>query len=138
MGARQSSMTHKASFLQALEAASVRDRKLALAYREEAELKLALEMSLCQSAHKNGEVSLQDGTCVCGAGSAGSSAGDDGKFEASKIYLLEFSRDPKSYHEALLECDELQCCRKALIAHGFHPELPCGAKVFVPPETFEV
>jgi len=56
---------------------------------------------------------------------------------ASAVVLLEFSRNPRSYHQALLECAELKECRDALVASGFKPELPSLAKVFIPPEMFE-
>jgi len=56
------------------------------------------------------------------------------------IMLLEYSRDPTSFHELLKTCPELKACRAALIAKGFTPELPqpCGAKIFVPPDLFDV
>jgi len=55
----------------------------------------------------------------------------------TKVVLLEFSRNPKSYRTKLMECDELRECRDSLVAQGFTSELPSLAKVFVPPEMFE-
>jgi len=54
------------------------------------------------------------------------------------VLLLEFSRDPQSFHDALLTCPELQDTRDSLVASGFSPDLPSGAKMFVPPELCEV
>merc|ERR1719331_1497703 len=85
--AQRSPISRRASFLQVLEAASARDRKLALANRQEAELKLALEMSLCQSAEENGEILSQTGACMGGAESVGSPLGDGSKLEELKLAL---------------------------------------------------
>eukprot|EP00928_Gymnodinium_smaydae_P066040 TRINITY_DN49093_c0_g1_i1.p1 TRINITY_DN49093_c0_g1~~TRINITY_DN49093_c0_g1_i1.p1 ORF type:complete len:499 (-),score=73.92 TRINITY_DN49093_c0_g1_i1:217-1713(-) len=54
------------------------------------------------------------------------------------VLLLEFSRDPQSFHDALQTCPELQDTRDSLVASGFSPDLPSGAKLFVPPELCEV
>ncbi|CAE8587396.1 unnamed protein product [Polarella glacialis] len=59
------------------------------------------------------------------------------RWVASTVILLEFSRNPKTYHRALMGCDELRDCRDALTARGFKAELSSLAKVFVPPEMFE-
>lgn len=62
------------------------------------------------------------------------------RFAASAIrvvILLEFSRDPRSYHDKLRECQELKECRDALEKAGAASELPSLAKVFVPPEMYD-
>lgn len=53
------------------------------------------------------------------------------------VHVLQYSRHPPALRAALLEGDQLKACREALAGHGFTPELPCGAKVFVRPEHFE-
>jgi len=58
-------------------------------------------------------------------------------FVESSTVLLEFSRDPKSFHQALLNCTALSDCRTALQEHGYSAELPSQAKIFVPPHLFE-
>jgi len=52
------------------------------------------------------------------------------------VVLLEFSRDPQSFHRALLMCDELEPRRARLKDQGFPVHLPSGAKVFVEPEIY--
>jgi len=59
------------------------------------------------------------------------------RFLPAAVYLLEFRRDPASFHRALMESKELEACKSALLASGFNFELPCGAKVFVPADMFE-
>jgi len=54
-----------------------------------------------------------------------------------KVCLMEFKRDPESFHHTLLNCPELKSCRDALAAWGFNPELPSQAKAFVRPDLFE-
>lgn len=53
------------------------------------------------------------------------------------LHILEFSRHPPALRDALLHGDGLAACRAALVEHGFHPELPSGAKVFAHPGDFE-
>jgi hypothetical protein len=53
------------------------------------------------------------------------------------VILLEFSRDPRSLHDALRNCRELKDCRDALENAGAASELPSLAKVFVPPEKYD-
>lgn len=55
-----------------------------------------------------------------------------------EVYLLEFSRDPASFHNTLMTCPELDSSRQALEHAGFRVELPCKAKVFVKPELCQV
>jgi len=52
------------------------------------------------------------------------------------VYLHQYSRNPKSFQDALLQGPELHDCREALQKAGLSPQLPCGAKLFVKP--FEV
>lgn len=53
------------------------------------------------------------------------------------LHILEFSRHPPALRDALLHGHSLAACRTALVEHGFHPELPSGAKVFADPGDFE-
>lgn len=53
------------------------------------------------------------------------------------VHVLTCSRHPPELRQALLEGPHLESCREELAKHGFSPELPCGAKVFVKPEHFE-
>jgi TPR repeat protein len=53
------------------------------------------------------------------------------------VVLLEFSRDPRSFHEALRDCPALKECRDALENAGAIVELPSLAKVYVPPEVYD-
>lgn len=69
------------------------------------------------------------------AQAAGSS--DTSETHTIQVHLLEYSRHPQMLRKALLEGEPLRECRDALLAHGFTPELPSGAKVFVSPLHFE-
>lgn len=53
------------------------------------------------------------------------------------VILLEFSRDPRSFHDALRECEDLKDIRDALKSAGAESELPSLTKVFVPPEMYD-
>jgi len=53
------------------------------------------------------------------------------------VHVLTCSRHPPELRRALLGGPYLKSCREELAKHGFSPELPCGAKVFVKPEHFE-
>jgi hypothetical protein len=58
------------------------------------------------------------------------------------FYLLEFSRTPVEFHNALLEAPEMVQCRLDLEANGFRgeagdPRVLGRAKVFVPPELYK-
>jgi len=52
------------------------------------------------------------------------------------VYLHQYSRNPKSFQDAILQGPELRDCREALQKAGLSPQLPCGAKLLVKP--FEV
>jgi len=51
----------------------------------------------------------------------------------SDVYLLEYSRSPKSFRDCLLCSLSLEPCRKALKLSGFDVELASGAKMFLHP-----
>merc|ERR1712151_571405 len=53
-----------------------------------------------------------------------------------KVVDLEYSRNPKPFHDVLRDCPELEQCREELKKGGFDPQLPSGAYVFVHPEHF--
>jgi len=53
------------------------------------------------------------------------------------VILLEFSRDPRSYHDSLRECQELKEYRDALEEAGAASELSSLAKIYVPPEIYD-
>lgn len=52
------------------------------------------------------------------------------------LLLLQFSRCPKAFREALLCGQELRECRLALAKAGFSVELPGGALAFVCPHEY--
>lgn len=56
---------------------------------------------------------------------------------AKRLSIVEYSRDPTSFHQLLLTCLELKPCRDALILSGFCVELESGAKAFVYPDQYE-
>jgi hypothetical protein len=58
--------------------------------------------------------------------------------EHPRVVLLEYRRSPRSFRDALMCGPELQESRAALQRVGLCHELPCGAKIFVRPEWFEV
>jgi len=99
----------------------------------------AAEMACCQAAsieNADGAAAVSNAplneailrSCLQASTDSGSCA----------VLCLEFSRDPQSFHEALLTHPELQDSRELMVARGFSPELPSGAKMFVPPELCEV
>lgn len=53
------------------------------------------------------------------------------------IVLVEFSRNPRSFNEALENGAELGAVREALQRNGFACTLPCGAHIFVRPEHYQ-
>jgi len=54
------------------------------------------------------------------------------------LVLLHYSRCPKEFRDVLLNVDELDNCRAALIQAGFSVILPrSGAFAFVPPQTYK-
>lgn len=54
-----------------------------------------------------------------------------------KVLLLEFSRSPRAFRDALLHSPVLQDARLALEQRGYSAELDSGAKVFVDAELYE-
>jgi len=99
---------------------------------EQAELTTAIEASIEQAAELAAAVNAPLSEAILRSQAQASSSGP------CSVLLLEFSRDPKSFHHALLTCAELQYSRDLLTESGFSPELPSQAKVFVPPELYEV
>lgn len=53
-----------------------------------------------------------------------------------KLHLLEYSRTPRCFHDALLERKELSECVRLLEASSLASELDGGLKIFVPPELY--
>merc|ERR1712037_545334 len=49
------------------------------------------------------------------------------------VYLHQYSSNPKSFQDALLQGPELRDCREALQKAGLSPQLPCGAKLLIKP-----
>lgn len=64
-----------------------------------------------------------------------SSGSSDSNFV--RINVLEFSRHPKAFKDALLDGEALLRCRESLATAGFTVEQTSGAKIFVPPDLFE-
>eukprot|EP00928_Gymnodinium_smaydae_P031600 TRINITY_DN23148_c0_g3_i1.p1 TRINITY_DN23148_c0_g3~~TRINITY_DN23148_c0_g3_i1.p1 ORF type:complete len:414 (+),score=37.38 TRINITY_DN23148_c0_g3_i1:71-1243(+) len=58
-------------------------------------------------------------------------------FFRGPIHLLEFTRSPQAFFDALMESDALAACRLALTQEEYEPLLPSGAKVFVFPDQYE-
>merc|ERR1712226_1491939 len=57
--------------------------------------------------------------------------------QALCVVLLKFTRSPRVFREALMECAELADARHELEASGFASELASGAKIFVQPDHYE-
>merc|ERR1711871_1842889 len=55
----------------------------------------------------------------------------------AKFVVLEFSRDPKEFHAALLEGAELRDVRQALEEQGLPVQLASGTKVFSRPGVYQ-
>ncbi|CAK0813975.1 unnamed protein product [Prorocentrum cordatum] len=53
------------------------------------------------------------------------------------LILLEFSRNPKHYHERFTQCEELRKYRDGLTDAGVPWQLPSLAKVFVRPSNYD-
>ena len=49
------------------------------------------------------------------------------------VYCLEFSRTPRSFHEALDKCAALRCCRNDLKSENLSCNLDSGTRLYVPP-----
>jgi len=71
-----------------------------------------------------------------GAAPSGGTTSGTSDDEATRIILLEYSRNDW-FRRALLESPELGECRQAMVDVGHCPKLPSGAKCFVPPNIFE-
>jgi hypothetical protein len=54
-----------------------------------------------------------------------------------EIILLDFSRNPKEFHDTLSHCTALNACCEALLKAGKSPKLPSGAHLFARPEFFD-
>jgi len=74
----------------------------------------------------------------------GTAAGSDVEEQAPeadggglRVHIIEYSRHPQSLRSALLSCESLLPCQRGLRDAGFSPELPSGAKIFVPAEFYE-
>lgn len=52
------------------------------------------------------------------------------------LILLEFSRDPMSYHERFMRCEELRNYREVMTDAGVPWQLPSLAKVFARPSKY--
>jgi hypothetical protein len=60
---------------------------------------------------------------------------------STRICVIEYSRNPKELHQALMTHPDLEVCRKALLDARLDPALPgpsgtSGAKIFVQPELY--
>jgi len=71
-----------------------------------------------------------------GAAPSGGTTSGTSDDEATRIILLEYSRNDW-FRRALLESSELGECRQSKVDVGHCPKLPSGAKCFVPPNIFE-
>jgi len=71
-----------------------------------------------------------------GAAPSGGTTSGTSDDEATRIILLEYSRNDW-FRRALLESPELGECRQAMVDVGHCPKLPSGAKCFMPPNIFE-
>eukprot|EP00419_Tripos_fusus_P058270 CAMPEP_0172928714 /NCGR_PEP_ID=MMETSP1075-20121228/218115_1 /TAXON_ID=2916 /ORGANISM="Ceratium fusus, Strain PA161109" /LENGTH=596 /DNA_ID=CAMNT_0013790001 /DNA_START=97 /DNA_END=1886 /DNA_ORIENTATION=- len=92
----------------------------------------AQEAALFAAEQHAGFIERNIGAAPCG-GTMSGNAGD----ETVKLVLLEYSRNEEWFRRALLESSELGEFRQALVNAGHCPELPSGAKCFVPPKLFE-
>jgi len=57
--------------------------------------------------------------------------------QPQSVHLLECNRISKEFETSLLTCAELEDCRKNLKANDFDVKLPCGLKLFVPPDMYQ-
>ena len=53
------------------------------------------------------------------------------------VMLLVYPRSPSTFHNLLMDCDELRECREVLPKNGLSADLSCGAKNFVPAECLD-
>lgn len=58
--------------------------------------------------------------------------------DESQILLLEFSRNPEVFRDALEHGEALQECREAMLGAGFQTALPGGAHLFVLPDLVPI